>query len=227
MQTGHSSRETSVYAAAQMNALFPDGRTVEADYLDRFMDRALDRIDFCFRHINHPAYFADGSSRFDLLHSDQYCTFIYYLSNTIHREAGDPIVARKLFCLNKALHAFNCVYDTELPDILYLVHCIGTVLGKAQYSNYMVFCHNTTVGAIRGVFPTFGERVLFSAGASAIGRCHIGSNTVIGPGCSVIKTDIPDNTLVSGVAPAYVMKQNSDRPAAAYFRLNAARKEAA
>lgn len=213
--------ELAAYTAAQLNTFFPDGRTVDSACLGRFMERALDRVDFCFRHINHPAYWRDGRSHFDLFHSDQYCTFVYYLSNTIHRADGDPTVARKLFCLNKALHAFNCVYDTELPDIVYLVHCVGTVLGKARYADYMVFCHNTTVGAIRGIFPTFGERVLFSAGAAAIGSCHIGANTIIAPGCTVVKTDVPDNTIVSGTAPDYVFKPNSERPAAAYFRLDA------
>jgi serine O-acetyltransferase len=227
MRIDQTSAGIAAYTSAQINTLFPDGRTVEGAYLQRYMDRAVARVDTCFRNINHPAYFSDGDTRFDLLHSDQYCTYIYYLSNTIHREGGDPSVARKLFCLNKALHAFNCVYDTELPDIVYLIHCVGTVLGKARYSDYMVFCHNTTVGAIRGVFPTFGERVLFSAGASAIGKCHIGANTVIGPGCTVVKTDIPDNTLVTGTAPEYRLKANSDRPAAAYFRFDSQRKQAA
>lgn len=227
MQIDHTSWGLATYTASQLNTFFPDGRTVEAEYLLRFLDRTLDRLDFCFTHINHPAYFADGETRFDLFHSDQYCTYVYYLSNTIHREGGDPAVARKLFCLNKALHAFNCVYDTELPDIVYLVHCVGTVLGKAKYSDYMVFCHNTTVGAIRGVFPTFGERVLFSAGASAIGPCHVGTNTVLAPGCTLVKTDVPDNTMVSGVAPDYSFKPNSPRPAAVYFHLQAARDRAA
>ena len=219
MLTELTSRELAAYTSAQLNTFFPDGRAVDASYLLSYLDRTLARLDFCFRHINHPAYSTGDDSLFDIFHSDQYCTYIYYLSNTIHRQGGDSTVARKLFCLNKALHSFNCVYDTELPNIVYLVHCVGTVLGKAQYADYMVFCHNTTVGAIRGVFPTFGERVLFSAGASVIGRCHIGTNTVIGPGCTLVKTDVPDNTLVTGSAQGYKMKPNSDRPAAAYFRL--------
>ena len=44
-------------------------------------------------------------------------------------------LASKAYCLNKALHAIDVFYEVELPEIFFLEHPLGTVLGRAKYSN--------------------------------------------------------------------------------------------
>lgn len=183
------------YTARQLNSLFPDGRDVHPQDLLQPVELALERTEHCFRHIASPSYY-DGVAIFDVLHSDQYCAYLYLLANSVYRLEGDLRIARKVFCLNKALHAFNCMYDTTLPDIFWIIHAVGAVLGKARYSDYLVVRQNCTVGTLSGACPTLGERVFLSAGSSIIGGCRIGSNVTLGPNCSVIKRDIPNDTMV-------------------------------
>ncbi len=208
--------ELAEYAASQMNHLFPDRYPVAMPELLPFVYKAMERVEFCFRNIAHPAYCENGHAKFDPLYLDQYCTYLYYLSNTVHKAEGDPRIAKKLYALNKALNGFNCMYDTDLPAIFRLIHGVGTVLGKAQYSDYLVVCQNCTVGAIRGIFPTMREGLILCAGASVIGECSIGSNVMISPGATIIKTDVPNDTLVVQDA-THVFKPNSRRPIQNYF----------
>jgi serine O-acetyltransferase len=209
------------YTANQLNNLFPDGYPASRPGLLPYVRLALDRVEYCFQHIAFTTYCEDDEAKFDPYHSDQYCAYLYYLSNTVYRTGGDPRLAAKLFALNKALNAFNCMYDTELPDIFLVVHGMGTVLGKARYADYLLVAHNCTIGAIGGVFPTMSEKLILSAGASLIGESVIGANVVLEPNCSLIKTSVPANTRVSGCGP-YQFKPNTPRPIEYYFRVPSA-----
>ena len=210
--------ELAEYTANQLNAFFPSRRTVTVEALHSYTQEALDRTEHCFRHIALRAYCENGRAKFDILHSDQYCSYLYLLANTIYRQEGDLTLASKVFYLNKALHAFNCMYDALLPEIFLLLHSVGTVLGKANYSNYLVVRQNCTIGAVGYAYPTLGEKLILSAGASIIGECHIGDNVMIGPGCTVFKQDVPNDTLVTNsVTP--ILKPNSDRPIRVHFLL--------
>jgi serine O-acetyltransferase len=219
MQFNHTTAQLADYTAAQVNTFFPDGDTVTGSAIQPYVTAALDRVEHCFQHIAWPAYSMNREARFNLLHSDQYCTYLYFLANSAHRLEASAAVCSKIFYLNKSLHGFNCMYDTELPDIFWLAHTVGTVLGKAQYSNYLAVLQNCTIGALRGVYPKLGERLILSAGASIIGDCTIGDNVLLGPGCTVLKRDIPDNSLVTNNAET-VVRANSDRPIKAYFHID-------
>jgi serine O-acetyltransferase len=151
------------------------------------------------------------------LHSDRYCAYLYFLSNTIFREGGDTRIAEKVFYLNKALHAFNCMYDCALPDVFALIHVIGTVLGKATYSNYLVVGQNCTVGAIRGEYPVLGERVIMGAGTSIIGKCQVGDDVMLAPGTQVLMRDVPSNTLVR-TSTDIEMRSYAGNAARTYFK---------
>lgn len=214
-----STSELTAYTAAQLAAFFPDGRHTCRQDLKRYVCDTLDRVALCFAHINRPGYNVDGEPAFDHLHGDQYCTYLYTLSNTVYRAGGDESLCKKVYLLNKALHGFNCVYDIALPDIFCVVHGLGTVLGRANYRNYLAICHNTTIGAIGGKFPTMSEKLILSAGASLIGESVIGENVLLEPSCSLVKTSVPSNTRVSGSGP-YSFKPNTPRPIEYYFRLD-------
>ncbi|HZT43589.1 MAG TPA: hypothetical protein VFA07_15600 [Chthonomonadaceae bacterium] len=218
MNLAYTVEEVAGYTAHQLNAFFPDGRAVSANVLKEYAQQALDRTEFCFRRVALRSYCEDGQAKFDLLHSDQYCSYLYLLANSIYRSEGDPGLASKVFYLNKALHAFNCMYDAMLPDIFLLLHVVGTVLGKATYANYLVVRQNCTIGALGYAYPVLGEKLILSAGASVIGGCRIGANVMIGPGCTVMKEDIPDNSLVTRTE-SNTLKSNSDRPIKVHFNV--------
>lgn len=66
----------------------------------------------------------------------------------------------------------------------------------------------TTLGGTNHKYnvPELGNNVLVGTGAKIIGPVKIGNNVVIGAN-AVVVTDVPDNTVVTGV-PARVIKEN-------------------
>jgi serine O-acetyltransferase len=76
------------------------------------------------------------------------------------------------------------------------VHPVGTVLGKAQFGDFLAVWQGVTVGESRGKFPTFlGSTVIYS-NASILGDCTIGHNTIIGADVKLINMSIPPNSKV-------------------------------
>ncbi|WPC41054.1 hypothetical protein [Clostridium sp. JS66] len=181
------------YVFLQLNHFFPDGKEInKLDYKKDFT-LSLYRLENCFKHINNKNYCIDGKTYFNYLHSDQYAMFIWFLSNTIWNEKKDSMLSNKLFYLNKIFHGFSCMYDTKLPDIFILFHAVGTVLGKAEYSNYFVATHGCTVGAHNNVYPKIGENVAMLTNSSIIGDCVIGNNVSIGAHTKIYNQNIKNN----------------------------------
>jgi serine O-acetyltransferase len=211
--------QLAAYTASQLNNFFPDGRSVSASDLRRFAATALERVERCFREIDNPAYSVDGEPKFDVLHADQYCTYLYYLGNSVYRQYGTCALTDKLFYLNKSLHSINCMVECELPDVVWLLHPLGSVIVKGQYRNYLVVRQGCTIGAIGGVGPTIGERFVMSAGSSVLGPCEIGDNVMLGVHTHLFKTDVPANTMVVEREGSLEFKRNSSRVIAMHFHL--------
>lgn len=198
MELSLDQRELAAYLAAQVSTFFPDSRVVAAD-LHRPVERALERAEYSFRRIR---IFSDGDrTYFSHLHTDQYAEFLYFVANCIYRDDGDIRLAKKLYALNKALHAIELFYEVAMPDVFMLVHPVGTVLGRATYGNYLVVYQNCTVGARNRIYPALGEKVVMYSGSRIMGRSIIGENCVVAPGSVVLDSDIPANMLVSGTSP--------------------------
>src|SRR5579884_3223694 len=105
MNLAYTVEEVAGYTAHQLNAFFPDGRAVSSNVLKEYAQQALDRTEFCFRRVALRSYCDDGQAKFDLLHSDQYCSYLCLVANGIERSGGDRGLAAKGLYLNKGLHA--------------------------------------------------------------------------------------------------------------------------
>lgn len=202
------------YVQAQLASFFPDG----ADHrtaLERYLDEALARTGRC---VDAVRMWRPGE--FDYLHSSQYATFLYYLSNSIWRDGGDPRACTKLFCLNKALNAMDLFYEVIMPEVFLIGHSVGIVLAKATYGNYLVLYQNSTVGKNHGAAPVIGDGVVMYPNTAIIGRSHVGNGSVIAQGVSVINRDTPGNCLVyASHAGDLVCKPAREPAAEEYFRL--------
>jgi len=210
MKLSLNQRELEEYISAQLNMFFPDPSRVDLRVHRKAVDRALQRLDYCFAYSSSPRYYADGETVFNHLYSDHYVMFLWFLSNTIWREHGSIPVADKLYVLNKCLHGLDCTYATQLPDIFFLFHTIGTVLGKATYSNFFVAYQSCTVGAHNGKYPVIGPGVALSAHASIIGDCTIGSRVSIGSNTAVFQCDIADDIAVYRDNEGKIVQRASD-----------------
>src|SRR5262245_16138731 len=122
-----------------MENLFPD--QTSSDDLPKFVGRALERVEFCFSRLGLKGYCDDTGPRFSHLYTDQYAVFLYYLSNSAFTAAPGHPLADKAYALNKALHSLDAYYEVGLPDIFALQHPVGSVLGRASYSDYFLCYH--------------------------------------------------------------------------------------
>lgn len=200
-------------AARQANDLFPDGDDLSADALRPSAERALDRLEHCFSKVANKYFFDGEQSVFNHLHGDQYCMWLYFLSNQLYRDGAGPSICSKLFLLNKALHGCDLFYEVELPDVFLVVHPLGTVLGRGNYADYFVAYQRCGVGSNRDVYPSFGEHVTLRPGSSVLGNCRIGHHCQIAAESLVLDRDLPDHSLyIGGPKTAMVKRQETPYP---------------
>ena len=209
-------RESLVgYLTAQCAAIVPDGR--EAAFraaVDAHLDEALQRMHVC---INACAPWRPD--QFNVLQSSQHCIFLYYLSNTIYRRSGDTAAATRLFLMNKALNGIDLFYEIEMPEVFFIGHSVGIVLAKARYGNRLVLYQSSTVGKNHGEAPSLGEGVVMYPNTAIIGRCDIGSGSVIAQGTSVVNRSTPGDCVVfPGTAGGLVFKPPTRDVLADLFR---------
>jgi serine O-acetyltransferase len=181
----------AAYVRRQLLNLLPMEEGHDAGLIEVHLAASLKRLEHC---INGVKIWKPG--QFDVLHSSQYCIFLYYLANTIWREERAANVCTRLFLLNKALNGIDCFYEIELPEVFFIGHSVGIVLAKATYGNHLVLYQNTTVGKNHGVAPILGDRVVLYPNSTVIGRCQIGNGSVVSQGVSVLNQNTPGESAV-------------------------------
>jgi serine O-acetyltransferase len=190
----------------QLRSLMLLDEPSEPALLAAHLQPTLQRLGFLFAHINNKYYRRDGQPCFNPWHTAQYGIFLYLLANDLFRAHGPLLLCDKLYGLNKIVNAVDLFYEVELPDVFFMDHPVGTVLGRARYGRFFSFSQNITVGNNRGIFPVIGERVAMMSGTSLIGKCQVGNNVVIASGCAIKDQDIPDNSIVFGRSPDLTIK---------------------
>jgi serine O-acetyltransferase len=199
----------ALYLRNQLNSFFPDQNIVEVENILRYMDDAIFRVGNCFKHIQKPYYNYAGSLTFNHLHSDHYAAFLYLFANTVWKIDRNEVLAAKVFLLNKALNGIDAFYGIDLPEVFLFIHPVGTVLGRAKYSNYFAVYQNCSVGASEDlIYPTFnGETIMYSK-SSVIGNCNIGSNTIFAANSFLINNDVKNSKIILGSFPDNRIIQN-------------------
>ena len=164
--------------------------------INQSIDETIDRLNFCFKYVVNKRYFNGKDTYYNHLYSDHHLVFIWLLANTIWKNTSNKTTASKLYYLNKALHGFDCMYDTDLPNVFLIFHGVGTMLGKAKYGDFFVALHGCTVGSHGGYYPTLGVGTSLTANTSVIGNCNIGNRVNIGTRAFVFNKDVAsDSTL--------------------------------
>lgn len=178
------------YVAQQLHHTLPDDFDPRPDLRLHF-DEALERLQGCINAVR-----PWRENQFDPLHSTQYCSFLYFLANTIWRRTGTTETPTRLFLLNKALNGIDLFYEIEMPPVFFIGHSVGIVFAKATYGNYLVVYQNSTVGKNHGVAPVLGDGVVMYPNTAIIGRCQVGDGTVLAQGVSLINSSTPGSCTV-------------------------------
>jgi serine O-acetyltransferase len=185
-------------AIRQASQFFPDDDPMAADAMMPSARFALERLEHCFSFVNN-SYFFDGERVvFDHLHGDQYAMWLYLLSNQLYRDGAPAAWPKKLFLLNKALHACDVFYEVELPSIFLLVHPLGTVLGRGQYGDYLIAYQRVGIGSNREVYPTLGRHVTLRPGSAVLGNATVGDNCSIAAESLLLDRDLAPNSIYIG-----------------------------
>ena len=140
-------------------------------------------------------------------------TFLYYLSHDIYKNADAGQLCDKIYYLNKMFHSVDLFYAIDLPEHFGAEHPLGSVLGRAKYSNGFFFYQGCTVGGTKGKegilhYPVIEENVRMYANSSILGKCNVGKNVQIGAGALVKNQDVPDDSIVFGQSPNLIIKMN-------------------
>jgi serine O-acetyltransferase len=203
-----SSTEFADYVSRLLDSHFPDGQPVAA-HVTAHLDASLERTRIAFSNIHRKYYNDNRRVEFSHLNSDHMSAFLYLLGNTIYRAGGDIEVATKLFYLNKVMNGLDLYFSVSLPETFLLVHPVGSVIGNATYGDYLTIYQGCTVGADKGVYPTFGEGTILYSGVSVLGHTTVGDNVVFAANSFVINSEVPGNSVVTGQYPSHEVKPTS------------------
>ena len=111
-----------------------------------------------------------------------------------------PAACNKLIFLNKALNGYFFSYKYRLPDVFLFAHPVGSIIGNAGYSDFLVISQNVTIntGTEQGPddLPKLGKGLFLGAGAKIIGRKPIGDRVSVGVDAIVYDQAVPDDKVV-------------------------------
>jgi serine O-acetyltransferase len=180
------------YVATQLNYLFPDeGLAADRALVAALVPAALERMRPILAAVRN---FTPG--RFDHFHSLQYATFLYLLGNEEWRARGGSAIADRLYGLNRALNSLDLFHSVCMPEIFFLSHALGAVLGNATYGTDLIVFQNATIGRVGDARPEIGTRVVLYPGAQVTGAARIGDACVIGAGVHLHGATVPPDSLV-------------------------------
>lgn len=164
----------------------------------------IEKCRIMFSHVNDK-YYIDGNINF--YNSSQYASFLYIASKHIWMQYGNQELCDKLFYLNKIMNGVDLFYDIDLPQIFYLEHPMGSILGRAKYGNFLSISQGVTVGKNKNKKPELGNYVTLYPNSTIIGECKIGNNVIVSTGTLIKDEIIPDNSIVFGSSPNLTIKQ--------------------
>ena len=197
----------------QLQSFFPPLSKDEERMIADCLEVVIPQCEYNFVHSENK-YFSsekDGRriTRFDAFHSIQWMTLLYYLSHELYLRKSN--LCDKVYYLNKIMHSVDLFYAIELPQIWSAEHPLGTVMGRAKYSNGFFFYQGCTVGGTKDKegkihYPVIEENVRMYANSSILCNCHIGKGAQIGAGAIVKNQDVPAGSVVFGQSPNLIIK---------------------
>ncbi len=114
------------------------------------------------------------------------------------------LAARVLSHVVRMLTGVEIHPAARIGERCFIDHGQGVVIGEtAVVGDDVVLYHGVTLGAVAPVeglrHPSIGDRVVIGAHALVLGPIHVGSDSRIGAGTTVVR-DVPRQSLVTGDA---------------------------
>lgn len=213
--------DLAAYVLGQIGVFFPDGRTLSPEVVEPVVRQALHRFGHSLCHsIWYSKRVGPAGRRpvFNHLYSDQYALLLVYLANSAAKTELPGWFTDKVYCLNKALHGIDIGAHVAIPAVFQITHGLGTVIGRASLSDYLMVYQGCTIGGSPDLnYPEIGSGVILYAGARVIGASKIGNNVILSAGAQVIDQTVPDNSVVFGQSRALIIKPLTRDVTAEFF----------
>lgn len=195
----------------QLNSFFID---VDISLIEIEIEEAYKRCMGALSASKNKYLNPDGVARFFLEHSGCWSLFLYYLSNCLANNSQGSKIADKIFYLNKILHSIDWYCQVELPEHFMVEHPLGSVLGRADYGDYLFIYQGVTVGGNislldgESFYPVLGDYITFFSNAKILGNARVGNYVIFSANTYVINENIPDHSIVFGQSPNLIIKHD-------------------
>ena len=161
-----------------------------------FTEECLREFEINVSEMSTKYFLTSNEIKFNPLNSDHMAMFLYLLSRKIITKIGDLEIADSVSYLNKIMHGIDVWHSVELPKNFIFIHPVGTILGRASYSDFIAVYQGVTVGSSNSNYPIFYGPVILYSNVSILGNCQIGQNSIIGANTLLIDKIIPPNSNV-------------------------------
>lgn len=133
-----------------------------------------------------------------------------------HIAYSTPLLSKYLSRRLLIRHGLVISPGVRIGRNLKLPHPIGIVIGcQTVLGDDCTIYQGVTIGQNRNGYPKIGNDVIIYSGAKIFGDITIGNHVVIGAN-SVVKNNIPDNSVVVGI-PARVLRRIDNERDSALF----------
>ena len=191
----------------QINSFYPNGvSSDEEKEINQAYDATLDKLDLCFSHVKNKYYHDNGKTVFNPLHVAQWTMFLYTIAHEISNN-GNIDLCDKIYGLSKIISSADIFYGVQMPDIWFFDHPQGSVMGRAEYSDFFTFSQGCTVGNNKGIYPRIGKHVSMMSGSKILGNCKVGDHVILAANSYILDEDIPPYSIVFGMHPNIRIKR--------------------
>lgn len=196
-----SQNELLSYIEKQANHLFPDNTRFDGIDVKAAFSLAIERLENSMSVVTLPGYHnASGQTTFSHMHADQYAQLLYFFGNSLWNLSQNRLVCDKLLAMNRVLFSLFLSYKCRMPDHFVLGHPVGTILGNADYGDYLVVFQGVTVNTEQDrngkAAPHLGKGLFLGAHSKIIGKQTVGDRVSVGVGALLYNHDVPDDSVV-------------------------------
>lgn len=196
-----SSQDLFSYISRQAEYLFPDGMAFVGNDIKSAFSLGLDRLENSIKTVTLPGYHNnEGEPSFSHMHADQYAQLLYFFGNSLWSISQNRPVCDKLLAMNRVLHSLFLSYKCKMPEHFVLGHPIGTILGNADYGDFLVVFQGVTINTEQDEngkeAPHLGRGLFLGAHSKVIGKQTVGDRVSVGVGALLYKEDVPDDSVV-------------------------------
>lgn len=199
-------RDAKQQLIKQLDSLYGIG-DLEIAEIDSVYETVLESLAVAFRHTNNKYYHEGGVTKFNPLHVGQWTMFLYQIARNLYLSSSSNIdLCDKIYGLSKSVSSADIYYEIKMPKIWLIEHPQGSIMGRAEYSDYFFFMQGCTVGANGGNYPKLGKHVCMLSNSKVLGDCTVGDYVILAANSYIIDEDIPSYSIVFGQHPNITTK---------------------